>query len=157
MIPIDKEAGELNMIILIPKKEKHASNEDVSLNKLLKSRVDDPEALKLLNDTHTGKNSLNLKKIKLGYSELCQNRLNCFCFVLNLVGVELKLIVVVCLNLLVEVEIRWQTEFGRVWLKKRLFVLGVVGGVVTNFLHESSSWVEIRWHTEFGRVWLSRS
>ena len=37
---------------------------------------------------------------------------------LNLVGVELKLIVVVCLNLLVEVEIRWQTEFGRVWLKR---------------------------------------
>ena len=53
------------MIILIPKTEKRASNEDVSLNKLLKSRVDDPKALKLLIDTYTGKNSLNLKKVKV--------------------------------------------------------------------------------------------
>ena len=35
------------------------------MNKLLKSRVDDPEALQLLTDTYTGKNSLNLKKVKL--------------------------------------------------------------------------------------------
>jgi len=65
VLPIGKDAGELNMIILIPKTEKRASNEDVSLNKLLKSRVDDPEALQLLTDTYTGKNSLNLKKVKL--------------------------------------------------------------------------------------------
>ena len=28
------------------------------------------------------------KTNKLGYPELCHNRLDCFCFVLNLVGVE---------------------------------------------------------------------
>ena len=28
------------------------------------------------------------KMKKLGYPELCHNRLDCFCFVLNLVGVE---------------------------------------------------------------------
>ena len=65
VLPIGKESGELNMIILIPKTEKRASHEDVSLNKLLASRVKDPEALKILTDTYTGKNSLNLKKVKL--------------------------------------------------------------------------------------------
>ena len=44
---------------------KMASHEEVSLNKLLASRVKDPEALKILTDTYTGKNSLNLKKVKL--------------------------------------------------------------------------------------------
>ena len=29
-----------------------------------------------------------IKEQKLGYPELCHNRLDCFCFVLNLVGVE---------------------------------------------------------------------
>ena len=28
------------------------------------------------------------KKSKLGYPELCHNQLDCFCFVLNLVGVD---------------------------------------------------------------------
>ena len=66
-----------------------------------------------------------------------------------------KLIIVLCSNLLVEVEISWQTEFGRVWLKKKLF--GCFLGGDPLFLHESFSWVEIRLHTEFGRVWLCRS
>ena len=65
VLPIGKEYGELNMIILIPKTEKRASEDDVSLNKLLKSRINDPEALKVLTDTYTGRNSLNLKKVKL--------------------------------------------------------------------------------------------
>ena len=69
-----------------------------------------------------------------------------------------------CRNLLVEVEKRWQNEFGPVWLKKILFVCFGVGGGGKGggggdpfFWHESSSWVEIRLHTEFGRVWLCRS
>jgi len=65
ILPIGKESGELNMIILIPKTEKRASHDDVCLSKLLKSRVKDPDALKILTDTYTGKNSLNLKKVKL--------------------------------------------------------------------------------------------
>jgi len=65
ILPIGKEFGELNMIILIPKTEKRASHDDVCLSKLLKSRVKDPLALKFLTDTYTGKNSLNLKKVKL--------------------------------------------------------------------------------------------
>ena len=65
VLQIGKEYGELNMIILIPKTEKRASEDDVSLNKLLKSRINDPEALKVLTDTYTGRNSLNLKKVNL--------------------------------------------------------------------------------------------
>jgi len=65
ILPIGKEFGELNMIILIPKTEKRASHDDVCLSKLLKSRIKDPAALKFLTDTYTGKNSLNLKKVKL--------------------------------------------------------------------------------------------
>ena len=33
-------------------------------------------------------NSIYDSTIVLGYPELCHNRLDCFCFVLNLVGVE---------------------------------------------------------------------
>merc|ERR1712013_326341 len=65
ILPIGKEFGELNMIILIPKTEKRASHDDVCLSKLLKSRIKDPAALKFLTDTYTDKNSLNLKKVKL--------------------------------------------------------------------------------------------
>merc|ERR1711970_417228 len=65
ILPIGKESGELNMIILIPKTEKRASHDDVCLSKLLKSRVKDPDALKILTNTYTGKNSSNLKKVKL--------------------------------------------------------------------------------------------
>ena len=50
------------------------------------------------------KKSGGIKKKELGYPELCHNRLDCFCFVLNLVGVEKKQIFVLCMNLLVEVD-----------------------------------------------------
>ena len=65
VLSIGKEVGELNMIILIPKTEKRASLEDVSLNKLSRSRVKDPEVLKTLINKYTGKNSSNLKKVRL--------------------------------------------------------------------------------------------
>jgi len=65
VLPIGKDAGELNLIILIPKTDKRSSDEDVSLNKLLESRVKNPEALKTLTENYTGKNSLNLKKVRL--------------------------------------------------------------------------------------------
>ena len=31
---------------------------------------------------------IRVKRKRLGYPELCHNQLNCFCFVLNLVGVK---------------------------------------------------------------------
>jgi len=65
VLPIGKDSGELNMIILIPKTEKRATHEDVSLNKLLKSRVTDPETLRILTNNYTGKSSINLKKVRL--------------------------------------------------------------------------------------------
>ena len=65
VLRIGKDAGELNMIILIPKTEKRASHDDVSLSKLLKSRVNDIESLKILTENYTGKNSINLKKVRL--------------------------------------------------------------------------------------------
>ena len=37
---------------------------------------------------HTGAKAALAKKTELGYPELCHNRLDCFCLVLNLVGVE---------------------------------------------------------------------
>merc|ERR1719474_539266 len=65
VLPIGKDSGELNMIILIPKTEKRATHEDVSLNKLLKSRVTDSETLRILTNNYTGKSSINLKKVRL--------------------------------------------------------------------------------------------
>jgi len=64
-LKIGKDAGELNMIILIPKTEKRANVNDVSLNKLLHSRTSNAAVLETLSMTYRGKNSVNLKKVKL--------------------------------------------------------------------------------------------
>ena len=87
---------------------------------------------------------LNIKINIKGYPELCHNWLDCFCFVLNSVGVEQ--------NLLLFCQKKKMGELGCGNLD---FFFG--GGGLTIFWHESSSWVEIRLHTEFGRVWLCRS
>jgi len=65
ILKIGKDAGELNMIILIPKTEKRANVNDVSLNKLLHSRTSNAAVLETLNMSYKGKNSVNLKKVKL--------------------------------------------------------------------------------------------
>ena len=64
-LKIGKDAGELNMIILIPKTEKRANVNDVSLNKLLQSRTSNAAVLETLSMSYRGKNSVNLKKVKL--------------------------------------------------------------------------------------------
>ena len=65
ILKIGKDAGELNMIILIPKTEKRANVNDVSLNKLLHSRTSNAAVLETLSMSYKGKNSVNLKKVKL--------------------------------------------------------------------------------------------
>ena len=71
VLHIGKEAGELNLIILIPKTDKRANQTDVSLNKLLQSRTQNNEVFNLLSETYRGKNSVNLKKIKLKVEVSC--------------------------------------------------------------------------------------
>jgi len=72
VLSIGKEAGELNMIILIPKTDKRANSNDVSLNKLLESRIQSNQvALKAITDTYSGKNSVNLKKVCLRLEVFC--------------------------------------------------------------------------------------
>merc|ERR1712227_431441 len=71
VLNIGKEAGELNMIILIPKTEKRANNNDVSLNKLLQGRTNNEMALNALSETYSGKNSVNLKKVRLKIEVFC--------------------------------------------------------------------------------------
>jgi len=65
VLRIGKDAGELNMIILIPKTEKRANVNDVSLNKLLQSRTSNEAVLESLIASYRGKNSVNLKKVRL--------------------------------------------------------------------------------------------
>jgi len=65
VLKIGKDAGELNLIILIPKTEKRANGNDVSLNKLLQSRTQNNAVLETLSESYKGKNSVNLKKVKL--------------------------------------------------------------------------------------------
>jgi len=65
VLKIGKDAGELNLIILIPKTEKRANGNDVSLNKLLQSRTQNNAVLETLSESYRGKNSVNLKKVKL--------------------------------------------------------------------------------------------
>jgi len=71
VLRIGKEAGELNLIILIPKTDKRASVTDVSLNKLLQGRTENKEVFDLLSESYRGKNSVNLKKVKLKVEVFC--------------------------------------------------------------------------------------
>merc|ERR1712088_832911 len=57
------------MGILIPKTEKRANGNDVSLNKLLQSRTQNGAVLDRLSESYRGKNSVNLKKVKLMLEE----------------------------------------------------------------------------------------
>ena len=71
VLRIGREASELNMIILIPKTEARAAGDDVSLKKLLESRISNPEALKALTEKYSKKKSVNLKKVRLGLDVFC--------------------------------------------------------------------------------------
>jgi len=71
VLNIGKECGDLNLIILIPKTEKRANVEDVSLNKLLEARTKNNQVFNILNDLYRGKNSFNLKKVKLKVEVSC--------------------------------------------------------------------------------------
>merc|ERR1712110_1039933 len=57
VLRIGREASELNMIILIPKTEARAAGDDVSLKKLLESRISNPEVLKSLTEKYSKKKS----------------------------------------------------------------------------------------------------
>ena len=71
VLRIGREASELNMIILIPKTEARAAGDDVSLKKLLESRISNPEVLKSLTEKYSKKKSVNLKKVRLGLDVFC--------------------------------------------------------------------------------------
>merc|ERR1719328_321327 len=71
VLNIGKDFGALNMIILIPKTEKRANSNDVSLNKLLLSRTNNIEAINVLSEHYRGKNTVNLKKVKLKVEIFC--------------------------------------------------------------------------------------
>merc|ERR1719422_2324097 len=71
VLNIGKDFGALNMIILIPKTEKRANSNDVSLNKLLQSRTNNIEAINVLSEHYRGKNTVNLKKVKLKVEIFC--------------------------------------------------------------------------------------
>jgi len=71
VLSIGREASELNMIILIPKTEARAAGDDVSLKKLLESRISNPEVLKALTEKYSKKKSVNLKKVRLRVDVFC--------------------------------------------------------------------------------------
>jgi len=65
VLSFGKEIGEINMIILIPKTDARAHGKDVTLKDLLKSRIQDTKDMKIIEDHYKGKNSVNLKKVRL--------------------------------------------------------------------------------------------
>merc|ERR1712066_1005579 len=65
VLKIGKDAGELNLIILIPKTEKRANGNDVSLNKLLQSRTQNNAVLETLSESYRGKNSIRTRGLTI--------------------------------------------------------------------------------------------
>jgi hypothetical protein len=65
VLTFGKEARELNMIILIPKIDAHGKGGDVTLKNLLGSRIQTKDVLNAMDNHFKGKNSVNLKKVKL--------------------------------------------------------------------------------------------
>ena len=71
VLRIGRETSELNMIILIPKTEARAAGGDVSLKKLLGSRISNPEGLKALTEEYSKKKSENLRRVRLRVDVFC--------------------------------------------------------------------------------------
>ena len=71
IIGLGKDFGELNLILMIPKSNIHSSDSDVSLNRVLNSRLNDPEAVEVLAKEFMGKNSHRLKKMKIKVELFC--------------------------------------------------------------------------------------
>ena len=65
LIKLGKDAGGLNLIVMIPKSEARASDTDISLKKVLASRISEPEALSALVSEFTRRNSHRLKRMRL--------------------------------------------------------------------------------------------
>ena len=60
-----KGLEELNLVIIIPKSNKRARGEDISVDMLLKNRTKDPANLEMLTLKYTGRNSSNIRKVQL--------------------------------------------------------------------------------------------
>ena len=71
ILKLGKDAGGLNLIVLIPKSEARASATDISIKRVLASRVPEPEALSALVNEFTKKNSHRLKKLRLRVEIFC--------------------------------------------------------------------------------------
>ena len=65
ILTLGKHRDDPNRIILIPKTEKRATNEDMTLKKLIEDRTEQPETRKALIDRYRGREWLNLKKVRL--------------------------------------------------------------------------------------------
>jgi len=65
VLTFGKDVGDLNMIILIPKTDARAHGKDVTLKDLLRSRIQDENAITKMEEHYKGKNSVNLKQMKL--------------------------------------------------------------------------------------------
>lgn len=65
VLSFGKDVGDLNMIILIPKTDARAHGKDVTLKDLLRSRIQDEKSITKMEEHYKGKNSVNLKQMKL--------------------------------------------------------------------------------------------
>jgi len=65
VLSFGKDVGDLNMIILIPKTDARAHGKDVTLKDLLRSRIHDENTITKMEEHYKGKNSVNLKQMKL--------------------------------------------------------------------------------------------
>ena len=79
VLTFGKGVGELNMIILIPKTDARANGKDVTLQDLLRGRIQDESIVAKMEQHYKGKNSVNLKQIKLKveFFELSHEGISC--------------------------------------------------------------------------------
>ena len=71
VIGLGKDSEKLNLILMIPKSNIRSFDSDVSLSRVLNSRLNDPEAVKTLAKEFMGKNSHRLKEMSFKVDIFC--------------------------------------------------------------------------------------
>ena len=64
-IPLGNHPDSLNLIILLPKTEKRSSPHDLTLRRMVEYRTSDKSSIQFLMDKYSGKNSANVRKVRI--------------------------------------------------------------------------------------------
>ena len=67
VLHLGRTQSELNMVILIPKTESRSNQDEITINKIMANRIQEPFLINTISNCFNKKNSNNIKKLKIKY------------------------------------------------------------------------------------------